>query len=454
MMMLDEFFECVFIIKKPDESIKQLIATQNANLISLEEGMDLRSEAEYLNEHHLKEEELFVLDGYDFDEVYKNTIAQSRVKLICIDDLYQNTDCIDLIINHGGAATRNNYKENKKTQFALGPKFALLRPPFWQYARNKVPHSVIDQNLFICFGGSDPENQTLKTLQNISSSSIDKCFIVLGSAYQYREALEAYINSSGHNVELLTNLSAEELVEVMSKCQSAITSPSTISYEYLSIGGLLYLKQTADNQLHLYNYLLDQKLAFKLEAFPVDDYHIKSASLIRQQNIFDGLQAKRFNYLFKSLVLEIKDASIADKQLFFDWTNEEMTRKQSFSQDAVPWEDHVNWFDTKLTSRSSLMYVLELNCMPIGQVRFDLTSENIIISFSLDRDYRGKGLGTAILHKALITLLSEKNPQKTIIGYVRKGNVPSQKAFKLLEFTEEETQAYEDSYQYTYNYGI
>ena len=454
LQMLDDFFDCYFIIKDPSPEISTLISDKCKNLIVITSDLTLAAETQLLIAEHLKPTDYLVVDGYEFDIAYKKEILSSKIKLICIDDLYADHGGADLIINHGGGSAASKYPHYLNTQYCLGPKYALLRPPFWQFAQNKNEEISNGEALFICFGGADPENYTVNTLKLIGTDSTTKCHVVIGSAYQHKDVLDEFIRSSNLNIEISNNLSAEDMVVLMSTCNTAITSASTIAYEYLSTGGLLYLKQTADNQIHLYNYLIDNKLAFNVDEYPlIDDYKINESQII-QNNVFDGNQAKRLRNIFKSLILDTREAREADAYLYHEWTNDKTTRAQSFVQNSIPLENHLKWFDQKLKTDSTEMYVIELNNTPIGQVRFDLFDDYSIISYSLDKEYRGKGLGTAMLHRALVRYKLDHDQRHEIIGYVKKENIPSQKAFRLLEFKEQETDLYKDSYQYIYSHGV
>ena len=51
----------------------------------------------------------------------------------------------------------------------------------------------------------------------------------------------------------------------MKQCCFAICSPSTIVYEYMSVGGVVFLEQIADNQEDVIKYMTEEGLAFLIK---------------------------------------------------------------------------------------------------------------------------------------------------------------------------------------------
>jgi spore coat polysaccharide biosynthesis predicted glycosyltransferase SpsG len=88
-------------------------------------------------------------------------------------------------------------------------------------------------------------------------------------------------------------LDAEGMKKLMVKCAVAICSPSTVSYEYLSIGGELYLYVIADNQTHIFKYFISESLAFPFDNFRIDDNTLLRRVLNNQNRIFDGKSQER-----------------------------------------------------------------------------------------------------------------------------------------------------------------
>lgn len=299
--ILKNEFECHFIIRNPLQTLKEQILDVCKSIIILSETNNDIEEANQVVDICLTKEDIVVLDGYNFNTQYQKVIKNKGCKLVCVDDIHSYHFVADVVINHAGGVDKNKYSREIYTRIYLGLKFAILRKDFLEESKNRVGIEF-NKNVFICFGGADPNNETLIALKKCEEvGNIDKCYVVLGQAFLHHMQLEYYLKKSSLNVKILNNLSAAQMVKYMKKCSRAITPPSTISYEYLSVGGYLFLKIIADNQRNINNYFLKKHLAFPLESFPLEDEELFNLSIKKQIEYFDGQSPKRFIKIFKSI---------------------------------------------------------------------------------------------------------------------------------------------------------
>lgn len=452
--MLKEDFHCNFITRSIQEPIRAQIRDQADSLIELELEVDVTNEADYLVRNYLDEECIIVLDGYHFKEDYQQSILSSGAKLVCIDDIYAYHFYADVIINHAGGLSKKHYSKEAFTQVCLGPEYALLRKPFRDLANYSIDYPKGEHHVFICLGGADPKNDILKVLQ--ACENLDPRYtyhVVTGSAYQYKAELKEYLDQSPLTIHHYSNLSAKDMAKIMSKCASAITTPSGIAYEYLSTGGTLFLVKIAENQIGLYNYYLKSKAArdFFLElelsrksaSFPIN--FLGSSTKIK---LIDGQQRKRYKRLFQSLTLTIRPAIETDCLRYFEWANDPEVRQQSYSSENISFHEHESWFFKKIIDKDYRMFVVEKEGRAIGQIRFSLNAGIATISYGLDKNYRGQGLGVSLLRIGCSELKKEIANIK-IIGFVKKSNIPSSKAFEEIGSFKEEAKNYKDSFKYT-----
>jgi RimJ/RimL family protein N-acetyltransferase len=127
--------------------------------------------------------------------------------------------------------------------------------------------------------------------------------------------------------------------------------------------------------------------------------------------------------------IELSLATIYDAQLLFDWVNEKEVRRNSLNTEKVIWDDHLKWFNNKLHSQTKI-YILLHDKIPAGQIRFDYIDNFWIIDYSIDPEYRGKGLGKRIL-KLGINNFTKGDVLKAV---VKNRNIASFKIFKQLRF--------------------
>ena len=233
--MLKDHFDCVFATRFVTPYIEREIHNTCSELIKLPES-DEHFEA-FLSV--VTKDKIVVLDNYFFDTDYQQSIKNKGCKLVCIDDIHDKHFVADVVINHAGGTPKTSYSIAPYTSLYLGPDYALLRPEF-------LGHDKKDGNtsLLVCFGGADKGNATLQALKMLDDKQfLHQCYIVVGDAFQHQQALTEFQQSSNLNIDVLKNLSAQEMADVMSGCRYAICPPSTVSYEYLFLsGGELYLK--------------------------------------------------------------------------------------------------------------------------------------------------------------------------------------------------------------------
>ncbi|MDB4727952.1 UDP-2,4-diacetamido-2,4,6-trideoxy-beta-L-altropyranose hydrolase [Saprospiraceae bacterium] len=449
--MLKSNFNCHFAIQNPPKGLLPQIKGYCKGLIELPTTNLLIEEAKYLCEHHLTGREIVVLDGYHFGTEYQQIIKNSGCKVVCIDDIHDKHFVADAIINHTGGITEDHYSKEDYTQCHFGLNYALLRQPFLEAAKNRFSPNA-HPIAFVCLGGADPKNDTLKVLKRLETTeTVKQCYVVIGAAYLHRKELEVFISKSKLGITLLENICATRMIDIMRICSVAITSPSTISIEYLSVGGDLFLYQTADNQNDLFNYLTLNQLAFNFNELPPKDKKNLASARVRQQEILDGKSGQRLLKVFlnleKVLHCKIRQADINDMMTLFEWKNEEETRQQSLSTQTISFAEHKRWFFQKLSSEDCRIYILEYKGQPVGQIRFDIQN-NTVLSFSVDPNARGKGFGTYLLETGIKQLKKDTHFTKPIIGYVKEGNIASNKSFTKLGFQRTQAQAYENVYVY------
>lgn len=446
--MLKPEFECVFIIRNPLSYLRDRILEVCDKIIELPDFSTAKEEYSLLVKDYVTAADIVVLDGYHFNTEYQQAIKNIGSKLVCIDDIHTCHFVADHIINHAGGVVMSDYSAEPYTQYSLGPAYALLRKSFRVAAQNKSQRNA-NNNIFICLGGADPENATLDILKSCeTNTSIDTCHLVIGAAFQYQKELKQYLSETRLNIQLYSSLSERQMAECMQLCSKAIVPPSTISYEYMSVGGEIYLKSIAENQLHMHTFMVNEGLAFDFHQFPESNMETIQETFLRQCKLFDGNQKKRFFRLFKSLTLDIRRASIDDCMVFFNWINDSETRQQSYNPEPIPLDNHITWFKKKIASQECAVYVVLQNNNPVGQIRFDISETEAIISYLTAKKYRGQGLGIGILRRGIAQFRREYTDKQVIVGFVKKDNIPSIKAFRSIGFTEQETDTFNNSYKY------
>ena len=154
-----------------------------------------------------------------------------------------------------------------------------------------------------------------------------------------------------------------------------------------------------------------------------------------------------FNGEFKDVVIHSKINNFlllrkivdSDKELIFDWANDKTTRENSFNPQIIDFETHSAWFDKKIKDENALYFIGEINSQPVGIVRFDKENENsALVGISIDKNFRGRGLSTALLQQACAEYF-KLTEQKNIIAQIKEDNIASIKSFLKAGFVFDKT---------------
>ena len=289
--MLKDDFNCVFVTRFVTDYIStEALKVCNA-VVKLPESDDHFDTFLAI----LSGDEIVVLDNYYFNTEYQQSIKNKRCKLVCIDDIHDKHFVADVVINHAVGIKKESYSVAPYTYLFLGTDFALLRPEF--LIRDDKNEG---SSLLVCLGGADKENVTLQILKLLEDKQFPhQSYVVVGDACQYYQDLITFQQSSKLNINVLKNLSAQKMADIMSECRYAICPPSTVSYEYLSKkGGELYLKITADNQKELYRFYIENKIGVNYLSFPTQKCHFKQELI---HNLFNGQPKERLIKIFYEL---------------------------------------------------------------------------------------------------------------------------------------------------------
>ena len=138
------------------------------------------------------------------------------------------------------------------------------------------------------------------------------------------------------------------------------------------------------------------------------------------------------------MLYKIRVAELTDIRDVFNLSNSIDVRENSINTREIRWEDHVEWFSSKIVSEDCVYFIIRSHENKfIGQIRFDKTLEEkqtYIVSISLHKDFRGKGLGSKLLLDCSNELLDNFDA-KTIYAYINRVNQPSLKSFSRIGYS-------------------
>ncbi len=307
--MLKGQYQLIFLIRNPIATLYKQIEEVCDSIIVLPAPESDTIEAKKIAAEFLTPNDTMVLDGYHFDTTYQRMIKESGCQLVAIDDIHAHPFVADIVLNHALGISTEDYQLAPDTQLLLGTRYTLLRPEILETDRRRDTLSEASP-LLLCMGGADPNNDTVAILDMLDRQAIQRPIVLLvGAAYTYEKELINWLSNHSLKVEWHRDVPAKQLVELMKRCPIAILPPSTIAYEYLHIGGLLFLTVIATNQKRMFESFIANQLAYDFKAFDEIQLDLSPAKwkalLARQATYFDGQQQARFKTLFEELTATI-----------------------------------------------------------------------------------------------------------------------------------------------------
>ena len=164
------------------------------------------------------------------------------VKTIVYEDFSEEEINPTILINPN-EYLKSAYKKNTVRYF-FGEKYRILDSNIYRYSKNKFSNNI--NRLFICFGGADPRNFSMKVIpflkKNCNHLIVD---MALGPAYKNSFEIDSQIRELG-NVNIYQGISF--LAPLMAKTDAAITSGGTLMYECISLRLPVFCVATSDQE--------------------------------------------------------------------------------------------------------------------------------------------------------------------------------------------------------------
>ena len=146
--------------------------------------------------------------------------------------------------------------------------------------------------------------------------------------------------------------------------------------------------------------------------------------------------------IIKKEILSLRNAEPGDIDILFQWANDSETRRNSFDQHEIAWDEHEAWFNRMINDPDRVQFIMMNDNTPVGQIRLDISGDVAIISYSIAPEERGKGYGKRIIklakemiHKdypSIIRMKAEVKPQKkaSIKGFEQKGFAENNRVYE------------------------
>ena len=436
--MYKEIYDVTFVTRK-DSELKVIPKEYKIKLIPT--TVPLSEEPSWFLEHFDTTTHIIIADGYSFIDDYQKQLRNIGFFVMYIDDLVTKKLYANVIVNHAPKLQRGDFNIDYNSVFALGTKYAILRPCFLEATINNRIINDID-SVFVCFGGADQYDLSFLTVSVlVDIYEIKNIHVVLGGAYKH-DAIFNLANQYSH-IKVYQNLGEKELIEVMQKSNFAIVPSSTILYELCCVKMPILSGYFVDNQKNIYDGFVQNELVYPGGDFSKcteEDIRAKIKVILKTSNyncfianqskLFDSkIKQRFFNLLLK---VDFRTATLNDTRSIYDWANDDLVRQNSFNSDPIEFEAHNTWFSNKIEDQCELFLIGMVEDNDAGLIRFSIGDEYTVIGISLSKIYRGKNLASKLLIES--TKIYFKTNVLPIFAYIKKENIASIQAFKNAGF--------------------
>jgi UDP-2,4-diacetamido-2,4,6-trideoxy-beta-L-altropyranose hydrolase len=409
--------------------------------------------------------EWLIVDHYGLDEEWERLLRAHAAKIMVIDDLADRTHDCDLLLDQNFFSNGDKrYDElvSPACTKLLGPKYALLRKEFSEARKDLRERTGEVKRVLVFLGGADPDNITGLAIEALSDSELLhlQVDVVIGVQNPHRENIEKLVYS---RPQTTLHIQASNMAELMCEADLAIGAGGSTTWERLYLGLPSIVIPIANNQIlptkDLYDFGIIMSLGerCKLSVSSINEMLIEALEnprdLIEMSKkgikmiSCDGLKdltellAGRLN----GDKITYRKATPADCRLYWYWANDPEVRNNAFNTTPISWEEHQSWFASKLKDPKSVLLISESQYGPVGQIRLDGESAVKTISYSVARQYRGKGIGKKLVSEVIANRTSFV---KCFLAEVKKENMASANIFEKLGFQRTELSE-KDAYLFT-----
>lgn len=131
--------------------------------------------------------------------------------------------------------------------------------------------------------------------------------------------------------------------------------------------------------------------------------------------LVDGLGASRVASSMNAMRIKMRLGKFEDAKLVYDWRNHPEVRAHSRDSDPIDYEAHSQWFRKACQSKNQLILIGELDDIPIGVLRFDISENEAEISIFMNPALVSRGFGSGVLRQAE-KFLKTNNPSVNILN--------------------------------------
>jgi UDP-2,4-diacetamido-2,4,6-trideoxy-beta-L-altropyranose hydrolase len=191
-----------------------------------------------------------IVDHYALDGQWERMQRRRAPRILAIDDLADRPHDCDILLDQNLVLEMDSRYRSRLPagcKSLLGPRYALLRPEFAEYRKSMATRSGGICRILVCFGGSDPGNETARALSAIKNLASDGVTIdvAIGRSNPHAASIAGLCREMPR-AEL--HHGADNMAELMKRADLAIGAGGVMSWERCCLGLPTIAVDIADNQ--------------------------------------------------------------------------------------------------------------------------------------------------------------------------------------------------------------
>ena len=134
--------------------------------------------------------------------------------------------------------------------------------------------------------------------------------------------------------------------------------------------------------------------------------------------------------------VKLRTVKKEDVDILYEWANDPITRKNSFSEERIEYITHVNWFNSCMDNPNCIQLILEVDESRVGQARLDINAEEAKLSYSIAPSCRLMGYGKILINEVARWINDYMPNIKVILADTKSDNIASQEVLRKSGFVE------------------
>jgi UDP-2,4-diacetamido-2,4,6-trideoxy-beta-L-altropyranose hydrolase len=201
-----------------------------------------------------------VVDNYALDSGWERELRAKGRRILTVDDLAERPHDCDILLDQNfvrGMWTRYETLVPSTCKSLLGPRYALLRPEFAAQRHSLVARDGTVSRILICFGGTDPMNETTKALAAVRGARTEGLAIdvVVGRGNPNAESVA---RQCAEIPGATSYQGAENMAALMARADLAVGAGGVMSWERCCLGLPTIAIAIVEHQVDLLEALAEQ----------------------------------------------------------------------------------------------------------------------------------------------------------------------------------------------------